>query len=212
MFTNISRRELKLQKPGRKSKTEMDYDPAPETERIRRLKLSVSRLKLSEDDRAFLREAIDFLALQRANDRLMEAWRNAPPNEPLVRLRKTGWQMDAMLGIEHYEVAGHHVTVKFDRERGKDRFIVTVPTLADCHSAGHSIQDAINKIAAVKERGRERCPDKNPWRHSRQRAGSCPLRPRKRTNSGASLCPLCATRRHSHLQQNCGLSGPIPIW
>jgi hypothetical protein len=23
---------------------------------------------------------------------------------------------------------------------------------------------------------------------------------------------LRATRRHSHLQQNCGLSGPIPIW
>jgi hypothetical protein len=49
----------------------MVMDPAPETERIRRLKLAVSRLKLSEDDRAFLREAIDFLALQRANDRLM---------------------------------------------------------------------------------------------------------------------------------------------
>jgi hypothetical protein len=120
-----------------------------ETKRIRRLKLLVSRLKVPEDDRAFLREAIDFLAAKRADDRFWDAWLNAPPNQPLVRLRKRGWQMDAMLGIEHYEVAGHHVTVKFDGGRDKDRYIVTVPTLPDCHSAGHSVQDAINKIASA---------------------------------------------------------------
>jgi len=143
MFANISRPELKV-------KIEMeDMDPAPETERIARLKRLVSRLKIPEDDRAFLREAIDFLALQRANDRLMDAWRNAPRDQPLVRLRKSGWTMDAMLGIEHYEVAGHHVTVTFDKERDKDRYIVKVPTLPDCHTAGHSVQDAVNKIAAA---------------------------------------------------------------
>lgn len=119
----------------------------PEAIRIRRLKLLVSRLKVPEDDRAFLREAIDFLAANRADDRFWDAWLNAPPDQPLVRLRKRGWQMDAMLGIEHYEVAGHHVTVKFDGGRDKDRYIVTVTTLPDCHSAGHSVQDAINKIA-----------------------------------------------------------------
>jgi len=149
MFTNSSRRELKVQKPGRKSKTEMDTDP--ETKRIARLKRLVSKLKVPEDDRAFLHEAIDMLAEKQAPERLADklVFGPRPNNERLVRLRKSGWQMDAMLGIEHYEVAGHHVTVTFDRERDKDRYVVTVPTLPDCHTAGYSIQDAINKIAAA---------------------------------------------------------------
>jgi hypothetical protein len=79
----------------------------------------------------------------------------------LVRLRKSGWTMDAMLGIEHYEVAGHHVTVKFDRERHKDRYVVTVPTLPDCHSAGNSIQDAVNKIAAAIRARKGKVPRSN---------------------------------------------------
>lgn len=91
------------------------------------------------------------LAEKQATVRVMDelVFGPRPNDERLVRLRKSGWTMDAMLGIEHYEVAGHQVTVKFDRERYKDRYIVTVPTLPDCHSAGHSVQDAINKIAAV---------------------------------------------------------------
>jgi hypothetical protein len=123
----------------------------PETKRAARLRRFMSKLKVPEDDRAFLREAIDLLAEKRANDRFWDEYLNQPPSQDqrLFRLRKTGWQMDAMLGIEHYAVAGHHVTVKFDRERYEDRYIVTVPTLPDCHSAGNSVQDAINKIAAV---------------------------------------------------------------
>jgi hypothetical protein len=123
----------------------------PETKHIARLKRLVSKLNVPEDDRAFLHEAIDMLAEKQATERLMDGlvFGPKPNNERLVRLRKSGWTMDAMLGIEHYEVAGHHVTVKFDRERYKDRYIVTVPTLPDCHSAGHSVQDAINKIATV---------------------------------------------------------------
>jgi hypothetical protein len=123
-----------------------------ETKRVARLRRLMSKLKVPEDDRVFLREAIDFLAEKRANDRFWDEYLNLPPNQDqrLFRLRKSGWQMDEMLGIEHYEVAGHRVTVKFDRERHyKERYVVTVPTLPDCHSEGHSVQDAINKIAAA---------------------------------------------------------------
>jgi hypothetical protein len=73
----------------------------PETKRIARLKRSVSKLKVPKDDHAFLREAIDVLTAKRARERAMDAWLNRPQNYPLHRLRKSGWQMDEMLGIEH---------------------------------------------------------------------------------------------------------------
>lgn len=88
----------------------------------------VSKLKIPEEDRAFLREAIDFLSAKRVSDNSLDRFLNGPPDQPLVRLRKRGWEIDDWLGIRHY---------KFDRGRQCDS--VTVPTLPDCHCTGDSV-------------------------------------------------------------------------